>query len=68
MGIEGFDTFMGDGAYDADGIYKKIIEINPNAKIIVPPAKNAVENASDHEQRNAHTTLIKEHGRMAWQN
>ena len=65
--VESFNTFMGDGAYDAAGVYKQIFEINPDAKVIVPPPKNAIENSSVHEQRNAHTTLIKEHGRMAWQ-
>ena len=58
---------MGDGAYDADGVYKQIFEINPDAKVIVPPPKNAIEKSSDHKQRNTHTTFIKEHGRMAWQ-
>ena len=65
--IDSFDTFMGDGAYDADSVYKQIFEINPDAKIIVPPPKNAVENSSDHEQRNIHTTTIKNNGRMVWQ-
>jgi len=65
--IESFETLIGDGAYDADGIYKKALAINPEASIIIPPPKNAVEGASNHAQRNSHTSFIKEHGRMNWQ-
>ena len=65
--VECFDTFIGDGAYDADAVYKKTFEVNSNASVIVPPPKNAVEGTSNYEQRNDHTQYIKDHGRIAWQ-
>lgn len=65
--IEKFNTFLGDGAYDGDPVYKKILAKSPNANIYVPPPKNAVENSSEFEQRNSHTDFIAQHGRMAWQ-
>ena len=45
--IEKFNTFVGDGAYDGDPVYKKILAKSPNANIYVPPPKNAVENSSE---------------------
>jgi hypothetical protein len=65
--IEGFKTFMGDGAYDGDTIYQQIIEKQPHADIVIPPPKNAVAKASDHDIRNQHVDVINERGRMAWQ-
>jgi len=65
--IEEFDTFMGDGAYDGDSVYKKILDKSTNAIIAVPPPKNAVEKSSAFDQRNSHTDFIAKHGRMAWQ-
>jgi hypothetical protein len=65
--IEDVKTFMGDGAYDGDTIYQQIIEKQPHADIVIPPPKNAVANASEHDIRNQHVDVINERGRMAWQ-
>jgi hypothetical protein len=65
--VDDFDIFMGDGAYDGDPTYKKILDKNPQATVIIPPRKNAVEDTSNYKQRNTHTTAIKNLGRMAWQ-
>jgi hypothetical protein len=37
--VEEFEVFMGDGAYDGNPVYKKIISKCPNADIIVPHPK-----------------------------
>ena len=65
--VDDFDIFMGDGAYDGDPTYKRILDKNPKAAVIIPPRKNAVEESSDYDQRNAHTNTIKKLGRIAWQ-
>lgn len=65
--VEDFETFMGDGAFDGNPIYKNILDKCPDATIVIPPPKNAVPGNSDHDQRNNHTDFIKEHGRIAWQ-
>ena len=65
--VDDFDIFMGDGAYDGDPTYKKILDKNSQATVVIPPRKNAVEESSDYEQRNVHTAAIKNLGRMAWQ-
>ena len=64
---EDFDVFMGDGTYDGDPTSKKILDKNAQATIIIPPRKNAAEEPSDYEQRNAHTSTTKRLRRMAWQ-
>ena len=65
--VDDFETFMGDGAYDGSPTYKKILEKSPDANIVIPPPKNAVAQSSDYEQRNQHTAIIQDMGRMAWQ-
>ena len=65
--VDDFDIFMGDGAYDGDPTYKKILDKNPQATVVIPPRKNAVEESSGYKQRNTHTAAIKNLGRMAWQ-
>ena len=62
-----FDTFIGDGAYDADIMYKKVLDKCPNATITIPPPKNASDGASSFDQRNSHTEFIDKHGRVSWQ-
>ena len=65
--VEDFEVFIGDGAYDGNQVYQHILNNCPDARIVIPPPKNAVAGNSDHEQRNNHTDVIKKHGRMAWQ-
>jgi len=65
--IDGLELLMGDGAYDAESAYESVLNKNPDAAIIIPPPKNAVEGNSSVDQRNEHTSFIKKHGRMAWQ-
>ena len=65
--VDDFETFMGDGAYDGSPTYKKILEKSPEANIVIPPPKNAVAQSSDYGQRNQHTAIIQDMGRMAWQ-
>ena len=65
--VEDFETFIADGAYDGNPIYKTVLDKCPEATIVVPPPKNAVLGNSNYDQRNNHTDFIKGHGRMAWQ-
>src|SRR3954447_12615033 len=63
-------SFIGDGAYDQDGVYASVAERHPEAAVIVPPRSTAVPSAtaeSDPTQRDRHLQLIAEKGRMAWQ-
>lgn len=64
--VDSFQTFMADGAYDGDPIYKKILDKQTNAEIIIPPPKNAASGSSNYEQRNNHTEFIKQHGKPLW--
>jgi Transposase DDE domain len=63
-------SFIGDGAYDQDGVYASVGERHPEAAIIVPPRSTAVPSATAETaptQRDRHLQLIAEHGRMGWQ-
>src|SRR3954451_377717 len=63
-------SFMGDGAYDQDGVYASVAERHPEATIIVPPRATAVPSQTAESaptQRDRHLQLIAERGRMAWQ-
>ena len=41
--IEGpLASFTGDGAYDQDGVYRVIIDHDPDAVVVVPPRATAV--------------------------
>lgn len=66
------DSFMGDGAYDSDAIYKSVEEhddkVDPS--VIIPPRKNAVLSGvadQDPTQRDRHIDFIHRHGRSAWE-
>ncbi len=66
-----FSTFMADGAYDSPVIYQKLQSVNPEARIIIPPPKTALlpdKPEEEMSQREKHIFLIKNEGRMAWQN
>src|SRR5215212_2526102 len=63
-------SFIGDGAYDQDGVYASVAERHPEAAVIVPPRSTAVPSATAETaptQRDRHLQLIAEKGRMAWQ-
>ena len=63
-------SFIGDGAYDQDGVYASISERHPEAAVIVPPRSTAVPShtaESAPTQRDRHLQLIAEEGRMGWQ-
>src|SRR3954463_6708998 len=63
-------SFIGDRAYDQDGVYASVGERYPEAAIIVPPRSTAVPShtaESAPTQRDRHLQLIAEKGRMGWQ-
>src|SRR5919107_4386082 len=63
-------SFIGDGAYDQEGVYASVAQRHPEAAIIVPPRSTAVPSATAETaptQRDRHLQLIAEHGRMGWQ-
>jgi hypothetical protein len=63
-------SFIGDGAYDQEGVYASVAECYPEAAIIVPPRSTAVPSetaATAPTQRDRHLQLIAEKGRMGWQ-
>ena len=63
-------SFIGDGAYDQDGVYASVAERHPAAAIIVPPRATAVPSQTAESaptQRDRHLQLIAEKGRMGWQ-
>jgi len=63
-------SFIGDGAYDQEGIYSTVTQRHPEADLIVPPRATAVlsdDVESTPTQRDRHLQSIAEHGRMGWQ-
>lgn len=56
-----------DGAYDSKDVYVSLKNKFPNARIVIPPDKNAVIDDKNHHIRNQHLKEIEEHGRMNWQ-
>ena len=63
-------SFIGDGAYDQEGVYASVAERYPEAAIIVPPRSDAVPSKTAEvapTQRDRHLQLIAAHGRMGWQ-
>src|SRR4051794_21883973 len=63
-------SFIGDGAYDQDGVSASVAERHPEAVVIVPPRATAVPSATAETaptQRDRHLHLIAEKGKMAWQ-
>ena len=62
-----FETFIGDGAYDADTASKAVLLKQSDALIVVPPPKMAVCSSAGDSQRDDHIREIKAHGRIAWQ-
>ncbi len=62
-----FETFIADGAYDGGPVSKAVLNQQPNAQVIIPPHKTAVQSAAGDTQRDGHINMIDEHGRIAWQ-
>jgi hypothetical protein len=63
-------SFMGDGAYDQDGVYAAVADRHPDAAVIVPPRATAVPSPTADTapiQRDGHLRCITEAGRMGWQ-
>ena len=63
-------SFMGDGAYDQDGVYAEVADRHPEAAVIVPPRTTAVPSGTADTaptQRDGHLRCIAEAGRMGWQ-
>ena len=56
-----------DGAYDSNEVYAFLKNKFPNAKIVIPPDKNAIVHDKNHDIRNQHLKEIQKHGRMKWQ-
>ena len=62
-----FDAFIADGAYDGDPIYQAILDKQADAKIVIPPHKDAVLSSTGNSQRDGHIRALEAHGRMNWQ-
>jgi hypothetical protein len=63
-------SFTADGAYDQDGVYRKVAARHPEAAMIVPPRSNAVPSATAETaptERDQHLRTIAERGRTGWQ-
>ena len=56
-----------DGAYDSNDVYVSLKNKFPNAKVVIPPDKNAIMHDNNHHIRNQHLKEIQEHGRKSWQ-
>lgn len=65
--VDRFEVFMADGAYDSDKVYQQIKQKQIDAKIVIPPPKNALPGSSQHNTRNEAVDTIKHQGRMTWQ-
>jgi hypothetical protein len=63
-------SFIGDGAYDQEGVCNTVAQRHRDADVIVPPRSAAVPSEmaeSAPTQRDRHLQSIAEHGRMGWQ-
>jgi hypothetical protein len=63
-------SFIGDGAYDQEGVSTLVAKRHPEAAIIVPPRSTAVPSKTAEAaptQRDRHLQFIAKHGRMSWQ-
>ena len=58
-----------DDVYDQDGIYRAVIDRDPDAAVVVPLCSTPSEMANTQStQRDSHLTCIAKKGRMVWQN
>jgi Transposase DDE domain len=63
-------SFVGDGAYDQEGVYATVVHRHPDADVIIPPRSTAVPSEmaeSAPTQRDRHLQSLAEHGRVGWQ-
>ena len=63
-------SFIGDGAYDQDSLYRSVIDRDPEALVIVPPRATAVLSETAETaptQRDRHLQCIADKGRIGWQ-
>jgi Transposase DDE domain len=63
-------SFIGDGAYDQDSLYRVVIDRDPEALVIVPPRATAVLSETAETaptQRDRHLQCIADKGRIGWQ-
>src|SRR3954449_7593823 len=63
-------SFTADGAFDRDDVYTEVATRHPDVEVIVPPRSNAVPSQTAETaptQRDRHSEVIAEYGRMAWQ-
>jgi hypothetical protein len=61
---------MGDGAYDSAAVYQAAISRNLDARVIVPPGRDAVPGPhpkTTSTQRDGHVLAIQARGRTNWQ-
>jgi hypothetical protein len=56
-----------DGAYDNKDVYASLKHKFLNAKIVIPPDKNAVIDDKNHDIRNQNLKEIQKHRSMNWQ-
>ena len=63
------NEFIGDGAYDSLGVFKKLIDKNEHPPdLIVPPIKRSVMSTHpEFKQRNDHISFINDYGRDVWE-
>lgn len=62
-----FEIFIADGAYDGEPIFQAVLTHQPDAQVIIPPHKTAVRSAAGDTQRDGHTKVIVQHGRISGQ-
>jgi hypothetical protein len=63
-------SFIGDGAYDQDSVYRAVTNHHPDAAVIVPPRATAVPSETAETkptQRDRPLQGIGEKGRIGWQ-
>src|SRR5512134_1459055 len=61
-------TFMGDGAYDRNGVYAEMQARHPAATVVIPPRADAVlGDTTAPTQRDRHIQQIAKIGRLGWQ-
>lgn len=62
-----FESFIADGAYDGQPIYQAVLAQQPQASVVIPPAKTAVISKAGDTQRDQHIRDIEQKGKIAWQ-
>jgi hypothetical protein len=63
------DRFIGDGVYDQEPVYAAVMAHSPEARVIVPPRKDAVlsrQVLTAPTQRDQHLLTIESVGRFGW--